>query len=235
MAGEEVRPSNVDASGSFPALWARPDAKDRLKRTPGPRRPSADTITPFHHRLDASEWLEKLLSSLVEAEPSFGSLGESRMTEEQRIFQREALPSSNKFVRSQPTGKRRFSLASVRVNPNSLQRQFIYPTPNMALIQLESPVRFPGNPSLSSQLRHTAGSSGLQRPKASVRAPLRQNAGDFRASPPLASQTFRNGQNGSPVYSGAALDNSGYEYDDASAVRRKNNVLDVDLYLNYFP
>ncbi|KZS06088.1 Uncharacterized protein APZ42_030587 [Daphnia magna] len=98
-------------------------------------------LTPYNEKMDASEWLESLLGSLLTAEPTYN--GEQRtQTSAQRIFQREARPSVS-FVQDSPSGKRRFSLASIRVNPNSVKRQHVFAVPDMTLLQLENPTRLP--------------------------------------------------------------------------------------------
>ncbi|XP_059353440.1 uncharacterized protein LOC130692179 [Daphnia carinata] len=105
------------------------------------RRSALAPVTPYNEKMDASEWLESLLGSLLTAEPAGN--GEQRpQTSAQRIFQREARPSVS-FVQDSPSGKRRFSLASIRVNPNSVKRQHIFAVPDMTLLQLENPTRLP--------------------------------------------------------------------------------------------
>lgn len=212
-AGTEIK-----LDRSLPAPWARSDIQQRQKRTAdrfNRRTSGVGSLTRFNDRLDASEWLERLLSSLVNEEP-FDSSSASSLSRVpsnrnnnngQRIFQREALPSSLHFV--QPSSlvgqnKRRFSLASVRVNPDSLKRQFVYPTPNMALIRLENAVRFQANPD------HQENPDGI-----SVQ-PFNSGFETYQDKPSRPAD-----------YSGPA-ENSQEEISSRSD-------LDVDVHLNYYP
>lgn len=168
-------------------------------------------------RLDAAEWLEKILSSLVSDQPfdggDYSGYSEPRVPSGQRLFQREALPSSLHYVqRPSSPGKRRYSLSSVRVNPASSNnnRQFIYPTPNMALIQLENPVRFQN----SLIPPEDSGSS----------APKRQNQiPQPRPAPIRESEAYPQGQ----------ADYSGENSEGNSSPSRRE--IDVDVYVNYYP
>ena len=136
---------------------------------------------------------------------SYGGSSDARTSEGQRIFQREARPSQ--FV--QPAAKKRFSLASIRIDPNSLKRQYIYPTPNMALIQLENHVRFPSEDIPGSYIN----GSGPQRPSiVNERKPQRQQVGSSRPS-----------------------SRPNFAAEESSPETPRQKAIDVDLYLNYYP
>ena len=200
ICGEDAGPAQ-----SFPALWTR-----RHKRQAGfgITSGSSSALTPYNQRLDASEWLERLLGSLEEPSSyvSYGGSSDARTSEGQRIFQREARPSQ--FV--QPAAKKRFSLASIRIDPNSLKRQYIYPTPNMALIQLENHVRFPSEDIPGSYIN---GSGPQQRPSiVNERKPQRQQVGSSRPS-----------------------SRPNFAAEESSPETPRQKAIDVDVYLNYYP
>lgn len=203
---------------SLPAPWSRNHVQLRQKRM-------ADRYNRrvgSSGRLDAAEWLEKILSSLVADEPfngaDYSGYSEPRVPSGQRIFQREALPSSLHYAQSpSSSGKRRYSLSSVRVLPASSNnnRQLIYPTPNMALIQLENPVRFQNSVIPPED-------SGSSAPKHRHQIPKHHSA------PIRESEAYPQGQIDSTDYS--VEGNSGEV--NSSPARRE---VDVDVYVNYYP
>lgn len=153
-------------------------------------------------------------------EPAYGGSSDARIPtpEGQRIFQREVRPSQF----AQPVAKKRFSLANIRVDPNSLKRQFVYPTPNMALIQLESPVRVQ-NPSDFPE--NYGGSTPLRPSIPNERKPQRQQAGGFVR--PSSGESHQNNQ---PNYSGIGNVAEGIP----APPPRRSNAVDVDVYVKYF-
>ncbi len=193
--------------------------------------PAVGDLTPYNERLDAKEWLDKLLDSLTSAEPILNGVNEQRspfQQSPQRIFQREARPSLT-FVQNHPTGKRRFSLASVRVNPTSLKRQHIFAAPNMALLELENPARIPNRfnapnirPTNIPRLVHQQ-----QRPRDVQWQPVPT----FRQQQPYV-QTYQ--QQGAE---GDYLGHSQLTFENpaTSGSTTSERHLDVDVYVNHHP
>ena len=188
----------------------------------------AGGLTPYNERLDAQEWLDKLLDSLTSDEPIFNGVSEQRSPEQspQRIFQREARPSLT-FAQNHPTGKRRFSLASVRVNPASLKRQHIFAAPNMALLELENPARIPNRVNTQNirPVNIARPVHQQQRPREIQRQPL---ATLRQQQPSPYGQTYQGAEDD---YLGHSQLN--FENPAAAGSSTSERHIDVDVYVNH--